>query len=78
MESLNLQVVAISMPFEIKHNTTPLLKALTSSIEHPNEQGRGSTFMHQNSCLKSTHLIHTEANEHKNLHGTVCNCKKIV
>ena len=69
MEGLNLHVVAIAMPLEIKHNITLLLKSLSSNI---NEQGHGRTFMHQNSYLKSTHLIHTEANEHKNLHRAVC------
>ena len=33
MESLNLKVVAVLMPFEIKCHTVPHLKALTRGIE---------------------------------------------
>ena len=43
MESLNLQVVAVLMPLEIKRHTVPHLKALTGSIEHRSGHGRGST-----------------------------------
>ena len=34
MKSQNPQVVAVLMPFEIKHHTVPHLKAVTHSIEH--------------------------------------------
>ena len=34
VESLNLKVVAVLMPFEIKRHTVPHLKALTRSIDH--------------------------------------------
>ena len=54
MESLNLQLVAVLMPLEIKRHKIPHLKALTCSIEHANGQGGGSTFIYQNSYLKST------------------------
>ena len=34
VESLNLQVMEVLMPLEIKHHTLPHLEALTRSIEH--------------------------------------------
>ena len=48
MESLNIQVVTVLLPLNIKHYKMPYLKALTRSIEHASEQGRGSTFIYQN------------------------------
>ena len=56
MECLNLQVVAVLMPLEIKHHTIPYLKALKHTIEHSSGQRRGSTFICQNSYLKSTYF----------------------
>ena len=45
VESLNLQVVAVLMPLEIKRHTVPYLKALTHSIERRSGHGPGSTFI---------------------------------
>ena len=45
MESLNLQVVAVLMPLEIKHNTVPHLKALIRSIQGRIGHGHGGTFI---------------------------------
>ena len=42
MKSLNLQVVAVLMPLEIKRHTISHLKALTRSIDHAGWQGRKS------------------------------------
>ena len=44
MESLNLHVVAVLMPSEIKRHKVPHLKALTSSVERKSGRGHGSTF----------------------------------
>ena len=44
MESLNLQVLAVLIPLEIKRHTVPHLKALTPIIEHASGYGHGSTF----------------------------------
>ena len=57
MESLNLVVVAVLMPLEIKHNKIPHLKALTPSIEHTNEQGYGSTIKQCYTVLKRSILL---------------------
>ena len=58
MESLNLQVVGVLMPFEIKRHTVPHLKALTRSIEHRGGHGRGSSFKQRYTVIKSTSLLH--------------------
>ena len=58
MESLNLQVVAVLMPLEIKHHTVPHLKALTRSIECRSGHGHGSTFKQRYTVMKSTILLH--------------------
>ena len=58
MESLNLQVVAVLMPLEIKHHTVPHLKALTRSIERRGGLGPGSTFKQRYTVMKSTILLH--------------------
>ena len=61
MESLNLQVVAVLMPLEIKRHTVPHLKALTRSIEHASEHNCPSTFKQRYTVLKSTNLLHKMA-----------------
>ena len=61
MESLNLQVVAVLLPFEIKCHTIPHLKALTPGIEHASGQRRGSSFKQHYTVLKITILIHKRA-----------------
>ena len=58
MESLNLQVVAVLMPLEIKRHTVPHLKALTHSIEHIGGHWHGSTFKQRHTVMKSTTLLH--------------------
>ena len=58
MESLNLQVVAVLMPLEIKRHTVSHLKALTRSIEHRGGHGHGSTFKQRYTVMKSTILLH--------------------
>ena len=58
MESLNLQVVAVLIPLEIKHHTVPHLKALTCSIECRGGHGHGSTFKQCYTVMKSTILLH--------------------
>ena len=58
MKSLNLQVVAVLMPHEIKRHTVPHLKALTRSIEHRGGHGRGSSFKQRYTVIKSTSLLH--------------------
>ena len=45
MESLNLQVVAVLMPLEIKRHTVPHLKGLNSGRESPTRHGRDSNFV---------------------------------
>ena len=66
MESLTLQAVAALMPLEIKCQIISHLKALIHTLNMQVKKG-----VHQNSYLKSTHLLHTEAKECKNLHGAV-------
>ena len=61
MEGLNLRVVAVLMPLEIKHHIIPHLKALTRYIEHTSEQGCGSTFKQRYTVLKSTISLHESA-----------------
>ena len=57
MESLNLQVVAVLIPLEIKRHAIPHLKALTCSIEHASGQRYGSTLIYnQNSYLDRTYF----------------------
>ena len=56
MESLNLQPVAVLMPFEMKRHTLPHLKALTRGIEHRGGHGRANIFRGQKISLKSTHF----------------------
>ena len=46
------------MPLEIKRHTVPHLKALTRSIEGRSGLGRGSTFKHCHTVMKSTILLH--------------------
>ena len=58
MESLNLQVVAVLMPLEIKRHTVPHLKALTHSIECRGGHGCGSTFKQRYTVMKITILLH--------------------
>ena len=58
VESLNLQVVAVLMPLEIKSHKVPHLKALTDSIEHASGNGYGSAFKQFYPVLKSTILLH--------------------
>ena len=53
MESLNLQVVAVLMPLEIKHHTIPHFKALTGSIDHASRQRRSSTFEAALHCFEN-------------------------
>ena len=43
MESLNVQVVAVLIPLEIKRHTIAHLKALTRCIEH--EGGSNDSYM---------------------------------
>ena len=73
MESLNLQVVAVLMPLEIKLHMIHYLKALTHSIEYASGQGFGSTFMYVPKLLSAKVLIflQTKAKERKHLHGAV-------
>ena len=70
VDGLNLQVVAVLMPLEIKRHTIPHLKALTHSIEHASRQGRGSAFKQHYTVLKSTILLHKRAK--RRFHVTVC------
>ena len=72
MESLNLQVVAVLMPLEIKCHTIPHLKALTRSIEHTNEKGRGSIFKQRYTVLKKSILLNERAK--RRFHVTVAIC----
>ena len=58
MGSLNLQIVAVLMPLQIKHHTVPHLKGLTCSIECRGGHGRGSTFKQCYTVMKSTILLH--------------------
>ena len=58
MESLNLQVVAVLMPLEIKRHTVPYLKALTCSIKRRGGHGCGSTLKQRQTVMKSTILPH--------------------
>ena len=58
MESLNLQVVAVLMPFQIKRHTVPHLKALTCSIECRGRDGHGSALKQHETVKKSTILLH--------------------
>ena len=58
MESLNLQVVAVLMPLEIKCHTVPHLKAPTCSIEGRGGLGCGSTFNQHYTVMKSIILLH--------------------
>ena len=44
VERLNLQVVAVVIPLEIKCHTAPHLKALMIGIENSSEHGDGTTF----------------------------------
>ena len=57
-ESLNLQVVAVLMPLEMKCHTVPHLKALTGSIDHRGGHGRGSTFKQRYTVMECTILLH--------------------
>ena len=61
VESLNLKVVAVLMPLEIKRHTVPHLKALTRSIDHWGRHGHSSTFKLHYTVLKSTILLHKSA-----------------
>ena len=58
VESLNLQVLVVLIPLEIKHLTIPHLKALIRSIEHRGGHGHGSTFKQRYTVMKSTILLH--------------------
>ena len=69
VESLNLKVVAVLMPLEIKRHTVPHLKALTRSIDHWGWHGHSSTFKLHYNVLKSTILLHKSAK--RRLHVTV-------
>ena len=58
MESLNLQILAVLMPFEIKCHTVPHLKTLTPGIEHRSGHGQANILRWQKISLKSTpHFI---------------------
>ena len=69
VESLNLKVVAVLMPLEIKRHTVPHLKALTRSIDHWGRHGHSSTFKLHYTVLKSTILLHKSAK--RRFHVTV-------
>ena len=56
MERLNLEVMAVLMPLEIKHHTVLHLKALTRGIEHRSGYGQANIFRWQKISLKSTHF----------------------
>ena len=56
VESLNLKVVAVLMPLEVKCHTVPHLKAATFGIEHWSGHRRASIFRWQKISLKSTHF----------------------
>ena len=58
MESLNLQVVAVFMPLEIKCHKVPHLKDLICSIERRGGHGLVSTFKKGYTVKKSTILLH--------------------
>ena len=58
MESINVQVVAVLIPTEIKPHKIPHLKALTSIMQHGSGQERGSAFKQRYTILKSTILLH--------------------
>ena len=74
MENLNLQVVAVLMPLEIKPHKLPQLKALTPSIEHKGGHGRGSTFKQWCTVMKSTILLHKWPKQR--FHVTLAVCKQ--
>ena len=57
VESLNLQVVAVLMPLEIKCHTLPHLKALAFNIECRSGHGQCITFK-QHYTLEGTILLH--------------------
>ena len=56
MESLNLQVVAVLMPLEIKRHTVPHLKVLNSGLDPWTRCGHGMTFTLHHTTLKSVHF----------------------
>ena len=76
VESLNLKVVAVLMPLEIKRHTVPHLKALTRSIEHWGRHGHSSTFKLHYNVLKSTILLHKSAKRRFHVTVAVYNKKK--
>ena len=72
MESLDVQIVAVLKPLEIKPYTVPHLKALTRSIEH---MGMGLAILLSSATytlLKSTILLHKRAKWR--FHVTVAVC----
>ena len=73
MESLNLQVVAVLIPLEIKSPATPNLKALTRSIEGRGEHGCGSTFKKSYTVMKTTILLHKWSKRQFHVTVAVCN-----
>ena len=73
MESLNLQVVAVLMPLEIKRHTVPHLKALTRSIERRGGHGHGSTFKQRYTVMKSTILLRKWPKRRFQVTVAVCN-----
>ena len=61
MESLNLQIVAVFMPLEIKQQKIPHLRALRDFFEHTNGHGCGSTFKQCYTVLKRSILLNKRA-----------------
>ena len=61
MESLNLQVVAVLVPLEIKRHTIPHLKALICNIEHASRNGNCIAFKQHYPVLKSAISLHKRA-----------------
>ena len=53
---LNLYLLVVLIPLEIKCHTVPHLKALTRGIEHRSGHGQASIFRWQKISLKSTHF----------------------
>ena len=72
LKSLNLQLVAVLMPFEIKRHTVPHLKALRCGIDHIKGQSCGSTFIIYQPFLKSVYLLHKKGFVDSQMVATVC------
>ena len=63
MERLNLQVVAVLKPLEIKPHTVPHLKGLNSGLEPLTKCEHGSTFTLHHTTLKSAHFPYKQAEQ---------------